>query len=58
MARSRSCAGVLNGSPSSPGYRYPGDAEEPPAEEAEGALAPAREVYEVVCHRLPPETRP
>ena len=39
-------------------FRYPGEAEEPPREEAEEALAIAREVYIAVLVRLPEETRP
>jgi len=39
-------------------YRYPGEPEEPTASEAQAALALAREVYEEVLNRLPPEVRP
>lgn len=39
-------------------YRYPGDPEDPSREEAESALALAREVYEAVLERLPPDVRP
>lgn len=39
-------------------YRYPGEPDEPPREEAEGALALAREVYEGILRRLPEEVRP
>ena len=39
-------------------FRYPGEAEEPPREEAEEALAIAREVYIAVLVRLPEETQP
>ena len=39
-------------------FRYPGEPEEPPREEAEGALATAREVYEALLARLPEEVRP
>lgn len=39
-------------------FRYPGDLEEPPREEAEAALALAGEVYEAVLARLPEEVRP
>ena len=35
----------------------PGEPEEPPREEAEGALATAREVYEALLARLPAEVR-
>jgi HEPN domain-containing protein len=39
-------------------YRYPGEPHEPPREEAEGALALAREVYDAVLARLPAEVWP
>ncbi len=39
-------------------YRYPGDEEEPSRQEAESALAIAREVYEAIRARLPEEVRP
>jgi HEPN domain-containing protein len=39
-------------------FRYPGVPEEPEREEAEAALALAREVYEAVLARLPDEVRP
>lgn len=39
-------------------YRYPGEPEEPSREEAESALALAREVYEAILGRLPAEARP
>ncbi len=39
-------------------YRYPGEPESPTREEAEGALALARAVYEAVLARLPDEVRP
>jgi HEPN domain-containing protein len=39
-------------------FRYPGEPEEPSHEEAESALALAREVYDAVLSRLPPEVRP
>lgn len=39
-------------------FRYPGEPEEPTREEAEEALALAREVYEAILTRLPPEVRP
>lgn len=39
-------------------YRYPGEPEDPPREEAEAALALAREVYEAILARLPEEVRP
>ena len=39
-------------------FRYPGLPEEPTAEEAEGALGTARQVYEAVLNRLPEEVRP
>lgn len=39
-------------------FRYPGEPEEPPREEAEEALALAREVYEAILARLPEDVRP
>lgn len=39
-------------------YRYPGEPEEPTRQEAEEALALARQVYEAVLARLPQEARP
>ncbi|HWP28956.1 MAG TPA: HEPN domain-containing protein [Chloroflexota bacterium] len=39
-------------------FRYPGEPESPTREEAEGALALARAVYEAVLARLPEEVRP
>ncbi len=39
-------------------FRYPGEPEEPPREEAEGALALAREVYDGILLRLPEDVRP
>lgn len=39
-------------------YRYPGDPAEPLREEAEEALAIAREVFDAVLSRLPGEVRP
>jgi HEPN domain-containing protein len=39
-------------------YRYPGEPHEPPREEAESALALAREVYDAVLARLPADVRP
>lgn len=38
-------------------YRYPGEPEEPSREEAETALALAREVYDAVLARLPQAVR-
>jgi len=38
-------------------FRYPGDAENPSVEEAQGALAVAREVVEAMLARLPAEIR-
>ena len=39
-------------------FRYPGEPELPPLNEAEAALALALEVYETILSRLPPEVRP
>lgn len=39
-------------------FRYPGELDEPSREEAEAALAVAREVYESILARLPEEVRP
>lgn len=39
-------------------FRYPGEPDEPPREEAEGALTLAREVYDAILLRLPEEVRP
>jgi len=39
-------------------FRYPGAPEEPTREEADEALATAREVYEAVLARLPQQVRP
>lgn len=39
-------------------YRYPGDPQEPPSEEAAGALATAREVFDAALMRLPADIRP
>lgn len=39
-------------------FRYPGELDEPSREEAEAALAVAREVYESILARLPQEVRP
>jgi len=39
-------------------FRYPGDPEEPTREEAERALALAREVFDAILVRLPQEVRP
>jgi hypothetical protein len=39
-------------------FRYPGDPEEPTADEARSALAIAREVHEAILSRVPPESRP
>ena len=38
-------------------FRYPGDPDEPAHEEAEQALALAREVFDGVLVRVPPEAR-
>jgi HEPN domain-containing protein len=39
-------------------FRYPGEPEEPAPEDVERALSVAREVYDAVKARLPPEARP
>lgn len=39
-------------------FRYPGELQDPPREEAESALALAREVYETILQRLPTDVRP
>jgi hypothetical protein len=39
-------------------FRYPGDPEEATAEEAAGALATAREVFDMVLRRLPSDVLP
>ena len=39
-------------------FRYPGETQRPPAEEARGALAAARSVYEAILDRFPEEARP
>lgn len=39
-------------------FRYPGDSEEPAAEEADTALATARHLYDDVVARLPRDTHP
>lgn len=39
-------------------FRYPGEPEEPTRQEAEDALALAREVYSVILTRLPDEVKP
>jgi HEPN domain-containing protein len=39
-------------------FRYPGDPDEPSREEAEGALAIARELFDVILGRLPKDVRP
>lgn len=39
-------------------YRYPGEPDEPPREEAESALALAREVYAAILERLPADVHP
>ena len=39
-------------------FRYPGDPEEPTQEEADEALAIAREVFDAILGRLPNEVRP
>jgi HEPN domain-containing protein len=39
-------------------FRYPGETGEPDREEAEGALAAARNVRDAILKRLPPKTQP
>lgn len=39
-------------------FRYPGEPEAPTREEAEGALATAREVFVTILARLPEDVRP
>jgi HEPN domain-containing protein len=39
-------------------FRYPGESDEPAREEAKQALAVARNVYEAVLVRMPPEVQP
>ena len=39
-------------------FRYPGDLDEPPVEEAREALTIAREVFEALLTRLPPDVNP
>lgn len=39
-------------------FRYPGEPEEPTRQEAEEALAIARELYAAILQRLPEEARP
>ena len=39
-------------------FRYPGEPDLPPIEEAEAALALARQVYDAILNRLPAEVRP
>ena len=39
-------------------FRYPGDPEEPTQQEADEALAIAREVFDAILARLPKEIRP
>jgi HEPN domain-containing protein len=39
-------------------FRYPGEADEPQREEAEAALAAARNIYEEILTRLPAKARP
>ncbi len=39
-------------------FRYPDDADAPTREEAERALALAREAFDAILMRLPPEVRP
>ncbi len=39
-------------------YRYPGESEEPPREEADAALALARQIYDAALARLPSEVHP
>ena len=39
-------------------FRYPGESDEPVREEAEQALVVARNVYESILTRMPPEAQP
>ena len=39
-------------------FRYPGEPEDPSREEADDALATARDVYEAILARLPEDVRP
>ena len=39
-------------------FRYPGEPEMPPPEEAQAALVLAREIYDAVIARLPEQLRP
>jgi len=39
-------------------FRYPGESDEPAREEAEQALAAARNVYEAILTHVPPEAQP
>lgn len=39
-------------------FRYPGEGEDPSAEEANGALTLARKVYQTIVERLPKEVKP
>lgn len=39
-------------------YRYPGESEDPPRQEAESALGVAREVHDAVLARLPDDVHP
>ena len=39
-------------------FRYPGDLDEPPVEEAQEALAIARQVFKSLLSRLPAEVKP
>ena len=39
-------------------FRYPGEPDAPTPDEAEAALALAREVYDAILNRLPAEVRP
>jgi HEPN domain-containing protein len=39
-------------------FRYPGEPDDPPRDEAEEALATARQVHDAVLARLPEEVRP
>jgi hypothetical protein len=38
-------------------YRYPGESDEPEREEARQALAAARDVYDAILTRVPPEAQ-